>query len=53
MEVFELRDYVISQYREFSTGYTKILAEDINRFLKKEHANQHYWLAPLVQINAQ
>ena len=51
MEVFELRDYVISQYREFSTGYTKILAKDINRFLKKEHANQRYWPAPLVQIN--
>jgi len=51
VNLFELRDFICDEYREFSTGYTKIRAEDIKRFIAQEHENQRYWPAPLVQIN--
>ena len=51
MNVFSLRDFVISEYRRFSTGYAKIHAEDIRSFVDEENENQRYWPAPLVQIN--
>ena len=51
MNVFELRNYVISEYQRFSTGYSTIRAEDILTFIQTEHDKQRYWPAPLVQIN--
>jgi len=43
VNLFELRDFICDEYREFSTGYTKIRAEDIKRFIAQEHENQRYW----------
>ena len=51
MNVFDLRNFVTSEYRRFSTGYSTIKAQDIKQFVNGEHEQQCYWPAPLVQIN--
>jgi len=51
MNVFDLRHFIVSEYKKFSTGYTTIKAKDIKDFLEKQHKKQRYWPAPLVQIN--
>lgn len=51
MNVFKLRNYLVDQYRGFSTGYSTIYAADIQQYVQIEYNNQRYWPAPLVQIN--
>jgi ATP-dependent helicase YprA (DUF1998 family) len=51
MNVFDLRNFVTSEYRRFSTGYSTIKAKDIKAFIEEQHKKQRYWPAPLVQIN--
>ncbi len=51
MDVFEYRDFVVSDYRDFSTSFSKIKAEDIARYVKKAYESGRYWPAPLIQIN--
>jgi len=45
MDVFEFRNYLVDEYRQFSTGYSTIQADDIRQFVKREYGNQRYWPA--------
>lgn len=51
MDVFEYRDFVVSDYRQFSTSFTKFRARDIESFVTRHYDSGHYWPAPLIQIN--
>ena len=51
MDVFEYRDSIVSDYRSFTTSFTKIKAEDIQSFVKEQYDTGHYWPAPLIQLN--
>ena len=51
MDVFAYRDNIIRDYRTFTTSFTKIKADDINKYVTDRYNSGHYWPAPLVQIN--
>src|SRR5690606_5962930 len=51
MDVFEYRDAVISDYKTFTTSFTKIKAPDIQQFVKSKYDDGQYWPAPLIQLN--
>ena len=51
MDVFSFRNKLISDYSDFTRSFTRIQAEDIKDFIRKEYASQKYWPAPLVQVN--
>jgi hypothetical protein len=51
MDVFSLRDTVVSEYRQFATSFTTIHAEDIRRQIEAIYADQRYWPEALIQIN--
>lgn len=52
MNIFEFRDRLVADYAEFSTSFVRIAADDIRGVVDREYAQQRYWPAPLVQINA-
>lgn len=51
MDVFSLRDHVVSEYERFATSFTTIHAEDIRRQVDIIYARGKYWPEPLIQIN--
>ena len=51
MDVFSLRDTVVSEYRKFATSFTTIHAEDIRRQVEDIYAEGRFWPEPLIQIN--
>jgi Lhr-like helicase len=51
MDVFALRDSIISEYRKFATSFTTIHAEDIRTQVQKIYADGRFWPEPLLQIN--
>lgn len=51
MDAFKFREYLISQYSEFSRSFCKIKAKDIQSFVDSVHRDQLYWPAPLIQVN--
>lgn len=51
MDVFQYRDAVISDYKAFSTSFTKIKASDIQLFVQSKYDDGQYWPAPLIQLN--
>lgn len=51
MDVFKLREKVISEYEEFATSFTNIRDPDILAQVKKFYAEGRYWPEPLLQIN--
>ena len=51
MDAFKYRDAIISDYRDFSTSFTKIDAKDIQSFVSKYYESGYYWPDPLIQIN--
>ena len=51
MDVFQYRDAVISDYRDFTTSFTKIQAPDIHEFVQSIYEQGRYWPAPLIQLN--
>ncbi|MCB1616205.1 MAG: DEAD/DEAH box helicase, partial [Pseudomonadales bacterium] len=51
MDVFEYRDAIIQDYRNFSTSFTKIKAPDIREFVDSKYDDGQYWPAPLIQLN--
>jgi ATP-dependent helicase YprA (DUF1998 family) len=52
MDIFKFRDRLIADYAEFSTSFTRIAAADIKIEVDREYADQRYWPAPLIQLNA-
>src|SRR5690606_2000333 len=53
MDVFSLRDAVISEYKKFATSFTTIHAQDIRDQVDAIYAQERYWPEPLIQINPQ
>ena len=51
MDVFQYRDSVISDYKAFTTSFTKIKAPDIKDFVQSRYDEGQYWPAPLIQLN--
>ena len=51
MDVFSLRDSVISEYRQFATSFTRIYADDIRQQVADIYADGRFWPEPLIQIS--
>jgi ATP-dependent helicase YprA (DUF1998 family) len=51
VDVFSLRDSVISEYRKFATSFTTIQADDIRTQVEAIYAEGRFWPDPLIQIN--
>ncbi len=51
INVFELKDNIISEYSSFSRSFATIRAEDIHEKVESEYNNNRYWPEPLIQIN--
>ncbi|NNK96562.1 MAG: DEAD/DEAH box helicase, partial [Desulfobacterales bacterium] len=51
MDVFKYRDRIVTDYRSFTTSFTKIKADDIRGFVTGRYDSGHYWPPPLVQLN--
>lgn len=51
MDVFEFRDRIVADYERFTRSFTAIAAPDIRNFVDRTYAEQHYWPAPLIQLN--
>jgi hypothetical protein len=51
LDIFSLRDSVVSEYKKFATSFTTIHAEDIRQQVEAIYAQERYWPEPLIQIN--
>jgi len=51
LDVFEFREHVVDEYRQFTRSFTRIKADDIRAHVDAEYASQKYWPEPLVQVN--
>lgn len=51
MDVFEFRDKLVGDYRDFTRSFIQPRAEDICTFLDSEYDGGRYWPSPLIQIN--
>ena len=51
MDVFSLRQNLISQYASFARSFTTIRADDIRAQVEQEYDSGRFWPEPLVQIN--
>lgn len=51
MDVFALRDLIVSEYQKFATSFTTIHAEDIRAQVEAIYAEGRFWPDPLLQIN--
>ena len=51
MDVFSLRDKLVSDYERFTRSFTKIKAKDISRTVDEAYSDGHFWPAPIIQIN--
>src|SRR5215467_11649134 len=51
LDIFSLRDSVISEYKKFATSFTTIHAEDIRTQVEAIYAQDRYWPEPLIQVN--
>ena len=51
MDVFALREAIVSEYRTFATSFTTIHADDIRHQVEKIYGQNQYWPEPLIQIN--
>lgn len=51
MDVFSLRDRVVSDYQSFARSFTDIRAPDLKQGIDAAYAGNKYWPNPLIQIN--
>ena len=51
MDVFNLRDSVVSEYKYFATSFTKIYATDIKSQVDAIYCQNQFWPEPLIQVN--
>jgi ATP-dependent helicase YprA (DUF1998 family) len=51
LDIFSLRDFIVGEYRNFATSFTKILAEDIRQQVNAIYGEGRFWPDPLLQIN--
>lgn len=51
MNVFDLRNRVVGEYRAFATSFTTIHATDIRQQVNAIYSDGRFWPEPLIQIN--
>ncbi|MCL2726736.1 MAG: DEAD/DEAH box helicase, partial [Polyangiaceae bacterium] len=51
MDVFSLRDSIVSEYSKFATSFTTIHAADIRAQIEAIYSKARFWPDPLLQIN--
>ena len=51
MDVFNLDQFVIDQYRNFSRSFTKIRSSEISSKVDDLYDDRRFWPEPLIQIN--
>jgi hypothetical protein len=51
LDIFNLRDSVVDEYKRFATSFTTIHAPDIKAQVEAIYAQARYWPEPLIQIN--
>lgn len=51
MDVFNLRDTIIDEYKDFATSFTKIFAVDIKSQVDAIYGQNRFWPEPLIQVN--
>lgn len=51
MDVFNLRDSIINEYKDFATSFTKIFAPDIKLQVDAIYGQNRFWPEPLIQVN--
>src|SRR5581483_7050907 len=51
LDVFSLRDFVVSEYKNFATSFTTIFADDLRQQIEAIYATNRFWPEPLIQIN--
>ncbi len=51
MDIFALRESIVSEYRNFATSFTTIHAADIRELVAAIYAQGRFWPDPLIQIN--
>lgn len=51
MNAFDFRDKIIASYQQFSRSFVRIAADDIQKTVDTEYAQNRYWPEPLIQIN--
>ncbi len=51
MDVFNLRDTVVNEYRDFATSFTTIFSQDIKNQVDAIYAQNRFWPEPLIQVN--
>jgi len=51
MDGFAFREELVAEYERFSRSFAKIRAEDISREVDAAYDAEHFWPAPLIQLN--
>lgn len=51
LDIFDLRDTIVTDYERFAKSFTKIHAQDIREQVDAIYARNRYWPEPLIQIN--
>ena len=51
MDVFEFRKRLVMEYARFSRSFTTVRAPDIKVVVDSAYEAEHYWPAPLIQLN--
>ncbi|HEY1682885.1 MAG TPA: DEAD/DEAH box helicase [Candidatus Tumulicola sp.] len=51
MDVFDLRDTIVDEYRQFATSFTFVHAPDIRSRIQAIYDSGRFWPEPLIQIN--
>src|SRR5690606_30793536 len=51
VDVFSLRDHLVTEYSSFARSFTKIAAGDLRKGVNNAYASGRYWPDPLIQIN--
>ena len=51
MDVFSFREELITEYMKFTRSFTKIRSDDIACAVDEAYRDEHFWPAPLVQLN--
>ena len=51
MDVFALRNELVSEYERFSRSFTRIRAQDIREAVDDAYERGRFWPAPLIQLN--
>lgn len=51
MDIFEFRNRVIEDYRNFARSFTRVHADDLKEYLNTTYDQQYFWPAPLIQLN--